>query len=253
MQKVPSVMIGTPRTKPMLDGYVMSLWETRFKGETILKLMPDLAIDVARDYLVGVMKENECDALLWADVDATWHPDAIQRLWDRNKNIVAGCMYRRALPPIPTIGWYKGLNDTGKHLYDLGAFADVTRKYLKWQIERQAMGENFPNDLCFDIEHDGDLLEVDGCGSHFIMIRKEVFEAMPRPWYKTVTTSAGEDYWFCRKAKEAGFKIHVDLTVHTGHEVGTDIDFGAREFMAFFKHTERIDSNMEYKEKGSWE
>ena len=78
MPKVPNVMIGTPRTKPILDGYVMSLWEKRFKGGLTLKIMPDLAIDVSRDYLVGVMKENNCDAILWADVDATWHPDAIQ-------------------------------------------------------------------------------------------------------------------------------------------------------------------------------
>lgn len=252
MQKEPTILIATPRTKPILDGYLMSLWESRFKGGLQLKIQPNLAVDIARDHLVGMMKEHKADAILFADVDATWHPDAIQRLWDRKKDIVCGIMYRRALPPIPTIGYYQGVNEKGRHIYDLGTFSDQVKHYLAWQKQKLGMGDNIPNNLCFPSEYPGELVEVDGCGSHFVLIRKRVFEAMPAPWYKTVTVSAGEDYWFCRKAKAAGFKIYADMTVHTGHEVGTGFDVGANEFMAFFKYTNKIDTKTEYWEIGGW-
>jgi len=253
MAEDPVILVATPRTKPITDSYHNSLWMSNFIGGLDHKILPNLAVDVARDHLVGVSKDRKVDAVLWADIDASWHPDAIQRLWDRNVDIVCGIMYRRALPPIPTIGYYQGKNPKGQHVYDLGSFADKTRQYLMYQQKHQGMGENFPNDLCFPIEHPGEMVEVDGIGSHFVLIRKRVFEALPPPWYKCTTPSAGEDYWFCRKAKAAGFKIWADMTVHTGHEVGTGIDFGAREFIAMMKYTDKIDTTQEYWEMGAFD
>lgn len=54
--------------------------------------------------------------------------------------------------------------------------------------------------------------EIDSLGCGVLLIKKEVFE-MPETWFATPYDGekfVGEDRFFCRKAKENGFKIWVD-------------------------------------------
>lgn len=57
------------------------------------------------------------------------------------------------------------------------------------------------------------LEEVDVIGFGAILIRTEVFVLTEAPWFATPYDGqgfVGEDVFFCRKAKEAGYKIFVD-------------------------------------------
>jgi hypothetical protein len=59
----------------------------------------------------------------------------------------------------------------------------------------------------------------------FCLISKYVFEKIPYPWFTwsypdsaNLGRGVGEDITFCRKAREAGFKILVDPSVQLFHE-----------------------------------
>ena len=89
----------------------------------------------------------------------------------------------------------------------------------------------FLNAVTFPKEYD-DIEEKDGCGMHFTMIRRDVLEALEPPYFVTGSeTGAGEDYYFCQQAQKAGFKIHWDKSVYTGHSSGENYDHGLVQFL----------------------
>lgn len=68
----------------------------------------------------------------------------------------------------------------------------------------------------------GGLIPVDSTGTGCLLIRTTVLVDLEYPWFRferdasdNVTT--GEDIYFCRKAKSAGFEIFVDADVNIDH------------------------------------
>jgi hypothetical protein len=59
------------------------------------------------------------------------------------------------------------------------------------------------------------LFEVDAVGFGAVMIKREVFEAMPNPRFRF--DGCGEDIFFCYHAKQKGFRIFVDGGMKMGH------------------------------------
>lgn len=70
--------------------------------------------------------------------------------------------------------------------------------------------------------------EVDNIGFGVTLIRTEVFIKMAEPWFATPYDGVqfvGEDVFFCRKAKEMGYKIFID------HDLSQDVKhIGSYEF-----------------------
>lgn len=62
------------------------------------------------------------------------------------------------------------------------------------------------------------LIEVDGVGMGFCLIKRKVFEAMSYPWFEyDMKQKISSDIQFCLKAKEKGFRVFVDTDVRFGH------------------------------------
>lgn len=63
--------------------------------------------------------------------------------------------------------------------------------------------------------------EVDAIGTGCIMIKREVLEKMSQPYfqfkYKDGKLVNGEDFDFCYKAKELGFKVYYDASYKCNH------------------------------------
>lgn len=59
------------------------------------------------------------------------------------------------------------------------------------------------------------LVEVEAAGSAGMLVQRHVFEALSDPWFEY--DPEGEDIAFCNKARQAGFRIFVDLDAHLGH------------------------------------
>lgn len=80
------------------------------------------------------------------------------------------------------------------------------------------------------------LFECFAVGTGFLLIDMAVFAAMPKPYFRntyhpeTGQILYGDDVWFCKYAREAGFKIYCDPTIPVGH-VGEYVYAGQRDTM----------------------
>ena len=61
-----------------------------------------------------------------------------------------------------------------------------------------------------------ELVEIYAAGSAGMLIKKHVLDAIGEPWFETFGKQ-NEDLEFCRKVREAGFKIHCDTGALLGH------------------------------------
>lgn len=131
----------------------------------------------------------------WLDADIEFEPDGVARLWNLDADIAVG-LYSMKRHDMPLSAWRNG------------KLVDLT----------ECPKEPF---------------EVDYAGTGFFMIKRHVIEALSKTceWYEgphcrvpalymTPIHNDGfesEDYHFCRKAREAGFKIIADPAIKLGH------------------------------------
>ena len=159
-------------------------------------------ITMARNQLVHEFLKSDATELLFIDSDVIATPDDILRLMAQSggKDITTGAYPRRSK--------------------DRNFFADL---YFN---ETQ------------DLEFDGSLMRVERAGTGFMLIQRHVLEAMtaahPERSYEFKDEIingvfdfeikngqyVGEDYLFCDRAREHGFKIYIDVDISLPH-VGT--------------------------------
>jgi GT2 family glycosyltransferase len=92
---------------------------------------------------------------------------------------------------------------------------------------QEAFAQEGLKNISKDFSSDGGLV-----GAGFLLVRKEVFEAMEYPYFdatfmnKEVEDSPdisyfiGEDNYFCLKVQEAGFDIYLDTRIKSPHMSG---------------------------------
>jgi GT2 family glycosyltransferase len=62
-----------------------------------------------------------------------------------------------------------------------------------------------------------------------MMIHRRVLDALEKPFFRLVTDEAAtrlmdsEDFYFCRKAREAGFTIYLDTDMPCSHVKDVDL------------------------------
>ena len=145
-------------------------------------------IEKNRNDIVQAFLKSDCDELLFLDSDQTFPTNLYHRLKAHDSSIVSGFTWKKRYPFEPSI--FKR-NPDGS--------------YIVW-----------PN-----VELNK-VYEADGVGMFCCLIKKKVFEVVPYPWFKS-EPNLGEDFYFCQKAKEKGFKIIVDTGIICGH-VGAIVD-----------------------------
>lgn len=177
-------------------------------------------VDLARNKLV---EELNKDWLFFMDSDQIFAPDTLKRLLSWGMDIVAGCVFKRTEEPIPMFYKYVYSQDKG-HYYQ--SMTMEVGEYLAKNLEllkdaKQAI-----------VLPPYGLLEIDGCSAGCLLINKRVFDALEKPYFKCDEgMKVGEDFYFCRKAQEAGFKIYGDPSVLCGHFC--EYERGHKHFMAW--------------------
>jgi len=171
-------------------------------GENGLKLytMAGTLIFDQREKLVDAALADGCDYILFIDSDMRFPSDTIEILLSRNVPIVGVNAVTRRKPTLPTA--------------------------LNLQIEKDEEGKII-NHAWHKIDS-RDKEGIEPCtavGGGVVMIHKDVFKAIPKPWYDVGWGSKGiigEDVHFCVKALDNGFQTYVDhsLSKHIGH-IGT--------------------------------
>ena len=160
-------------------------------------------ITMARNMLVDQFLQSDCTELLFIDADVIAKPEDVLRLVAQSgdKDITAGMYPRRA-------------------------------KDRKFFLDFFVSEEN-------DLEFDGALMRANRVGTGFMLIRRNVIEAVAQKSVKYLGQDGvgeianvfefsmldgkfvGEDYTFCDKARDLGFKVWVDVEINLPH-VGSD-------------------------------
>jgi hypothetical protein len=122
--------------------------------------------------------------------DHTFEPDCLLRLLDRKVDVVAPLCLNRLPPMDPTIVEHDH-EPTGR------------MKYL----------EDLPAGGLYKLRSE------ETCGDAGLLIRRNVLEAIPAPWYdhRVSGAIAAEDQAFVQRIKDTGFDVHIDLDVIIGH------------------------------------
>lgn len=139
------------------------------------------------------------DKIFWIDSDIEWTTSDFWKLYSSDLDIVSG-LY--ALDPTGTVA---------AHVPN--AHGAPTRV----------------NKVEF-LLHD-EPVEVGGVGFGFVCMKSGVFESIPRPWFligrvqwspdSEMRVNVGEDYSWCGRAQQSGFKIYIDPTVKVRHHKET--------------------------------
>lgn len=121
--------------------------------------------------------------------DHVYDDQMLYRLLDHDADVIVPLIARRHPPYALVI--YKG---EGLETLPDGT---VTANY-----------ENFAPD---EIPSEG-IFEVHAAGTGGMLVRRNVFEAIAAPWFESSSGAfTNHDLEFCRKVRDAGFKIHADV------------------------------------------
>ncbi len=145
-------------------------------------------VSAARAVAPGiVINVSSGDPAAIVDADMRFPKDSIRQLLARDEDIVAANYSTRKLPLQPV------------------AFRDdLTSERV------------YTEEWCSGLE------EVSAIGMGLMLIRAEVFRKMAKPWFHIHYQNgvySGEDIWFCRSARETGFKVMLDhdISHHVRH------------------------------------
>lgn len=144
-----------------------------------------IPLDKARNALVAdfLVKTPDATHILFWDDDIVPEPDALIRLWALNEPIVSGLYFQKGPPFHPL---------------------------MSLKIREIGGGEGYTHLIHWDEDKK---YNVDGIGMGFALIRRDVFQDIDWPPFSWYETEFSEDYAFCTKARDAGYKIKVDTSV----------------------------------------
>jgi len=136
----------------------------------------------ARNNGVELARKSGADFIFFLDSDMLFPPTALFRLLLHKKDIVG---------------------------------ATYTRRVAPFQILGSSLAEQ-PTDLS------GDLLEMQRIPTGCLLIRMSVFDKLSKPYFRFESDAngdiVGEDYVFCDRAREAGYRIWCDAVM--SREIG---------------------------------
>lgn len=143
-------------------------------------------VEQARNLVVDEFLKTDCTHLLFWDWDATGPENSAEVLYNADKDV---------------IGVNAAKKRTGNPVIENNTDGEPLN-YIKHEMEQTGL-----------------------IGMHVTMIKREVFEAMPWPWFIPEVVEgqrkmAGEDFVFCKKATQLhDFEVwvHNQLSIEVGH------------------------------------
>jgi len=195
--------IALPHTFPMYYKQFVESFVGMAKPADCILLMPncDGPIDSVRNELCQQALLQGCDHIFWCDTDQTYPPDTIERLYAHGLPIVAAKVHRRNPPYDPLLKRLKP-----------GGCEKGQDPYIDIDVDEWAYNLNDNPDY--------PLVEVDATGFGCNLMSIEVIENIKKPWFMFdlyQKPPLGEDFYFWEKARGAGYKIHVDVSIDIGH------------------------------------
>jgi len=209
---VPKVLIATPAFDgKVFSQYALSLPPTLFslskEGVHANVLIPTTGslLVAERNRLVAFFMSTDCTHMMCIDADMGWPENAVLQLLKHDKEFVVGCYPARGFKDARFIfrgkmhddGSLDGEGALAKALYVPAGFMLISRSAI------EKMQNKFP-ELYFEPKVK---VEENKNEKGFCLFDTEVYEG--EFW--------GEDYVFCRRAREAGVEIWIDPNIELNH------------------------------------
>jgi len=178
-------------------------YDMKIRMETMMSLFfmwkPDFflsykcspCIDVNRNVLVErALKDKKVTHVLFVDTDNVMPPNLLSRFLQHDLPVMTGIYYQRKIP------------------FRCTQFIGVSEGRFK--ALRLA-----------DYE-EGSLVQIHATGAGALLIKREVFDQLERPYFKFMNREdglkiTGEDIYFCQKLMEADIPIYVDTSILSQH------------------------------------
>ena len=187
--------IGFPLTDLMVHSqFMVSFLQQDIPDYRLIVPQYPGKIDAVRNNLVDQALMAGCTHLLLTDTDQIFFDkNTVYKLLSHDKPVVAARVHRRYPPFDP-------LMLRGK----IGELQSLSYDEIEAAIENE------------------DLVEVDATGCGCVLYDTRVFLTIEPPWFEMPTNpktgmQIGEDIYFCKKIKDAGFPIFVDAGIEVGH------------------------------------
>ncbi len=145
-------------------------------------------VGYARNNCVEAFLKSEATHLLFVDADTIPHPEALLLLLKADKPIISGI--------VPAMK-----RDTDGSMKPVGM---VARKLL--------------NEKYLPVQGKGIEL-IDVCGMACVLIKREVFDKIPCPWFESADwgNNRGEDFSFCNKLSDNNIELWAHFNVQCQH------------------------------------
>ena len=190
-------------------------------------------MDQADAGVIGILtgRGPACDALqAWLDRVPLRQPEQIVRIpgnqiaWQRNQVIERA---QRLQAPwvlfvdhdcVPPAGALERLLGLGLPLVG----ATIAERAAPFDLCALRSLEPYARYTVADLKGQTEPFPVVGCGTGCLLIRRAVWDAVPRPWFRCGQISPevlSEDLDFCLRAGEAGYPPYLDPGTRVGHVV----------------------------------
>lgn len=167
-------------------------------------------ISVARNEAIEeFLKNSELTHIFFIDSDSVPKADIIVRLLQYDKPIVSGWYLSRAGTGLPVI--MKIVGNTRPKIKEV---IQNSETFPKWQAYTLEEFLTLPKDK------ETGLVQVDGCGAGALLIKREVFSHLSKPYFHEdhlKSHSFGEDLFFGYNCKLNKVPIHIDTNAFCEH------------------------------------
>jgi hypothetical protein len=182
-----------------------ALRELERRGYRVSRVSGYKQIDLGRNQMASDALAAGCEETLWIDADTGFHPDAIEQLRSHDLPIVCGIYPKKnkrelaihALPGTKEIVFGKG-GGLIEILYGPTGFLRIRREVYETLRRRLALPECLADTGRTLVPYFAPLIRPDGDSQ----------------WY------LADDFAFCERARQCGYKIVADTTIRLWH-IGT--------------------------------
>lgn len=181
-----TILIAVPTDKYIEPETFKSIYDLEVPPGHNLTFQPFISDQVDQIRNLIAHWAQHYDYLFSVDSDISFKPDTLKKLLAHDKDVVSGLYIQRK---------------PGQHILEL---------------------YNNGINISYNSIKGKGLIEVDGCGFGCVLVKSQVIRDIGYPQfvYKSAIDHANtvsEDTYFCLRAKEKGYKIFADTSIHCGH------------------------------------
>lgn len=190
------ILIAVPMSETISPGTFKSIYDLDKAGHDItFEIMKGYDCARARNEIVKLMIKGGYDYVFMVDSDIKLPEDALKRLLEWPVDVCLGCYP------------HKNNKDKQAELFKRGS-ADFVNRFTYPELD--SLNES--------------RIRVKGGGFGCALVKRQVFDQLPYPWFKYVNYDSGsvlsEDLYFCSEANKKGIEVWADTRVRCGHRTG---------------------------------